>query len=81
MNYIELYFFSYTIASAIIKTTEKVSIRQNKRKRRMIMKVLIIGGVGRGTKEGAKLKREEGGTESLILTKSENISVGRFGHP
>ena len=37
------------------------------------MKVLIIGGVAAGTKVAAKLKREDRGTEVLILTKSEDI--------
>jgi len=40
------------------------------------MKVLIIGGVAAGTKVAAKLKREDRGTEVLILTKSEDISYG-----
>ena len=45
------------------------------------MKVLIIGGVAAGTKVAAKLKREDRGTEVLILTKSEDISYAGCGLP
>ena len=45
------------------------------------MKVLIIGGVAAGTKVAAKLKREDRGTEVLIMTKSEDISYAGCGLP
>ncbi len=45
------------------------------------MKVVVIGGVAAGTKVAAKLKREDGSAEVLILTKGSDISYAGCGLP
>lgn len=45
------------------------------------MKVLVLGGVAAGTKIAAKLKREDRGSEVIVLNKGKDISYAGCGLP